>query len=966
MKSSTRLLSLVLAMLMIFSLFSVAVSAKEIDVTETAVNMTGGEVLYLDPNSNWEQANARFACYFFGSGDPVWASMEACPRDAGIYKVTVPSGNWTNVIFCRMDPGKTTNDWNSKWNQSGDLKYDGTNNLCKINSGQWDCGSNVTWSVFTETPAPTEAPVDPSSEETPVDPSSEEPSSEEPSSEEPSSEEESSEEPSSEEPVVYMTTYCINSGKWDTVTAYAWTSGGDTLSWPGEAMTKTEETVNGFDVYEITLEGTYENVIFNNNDNGLKTDDLTFEEGKYYDVKTKTWYDSLADVPAIDTLSTDCYILGEFNGWSSGEYEFKLKAEGEAVAYVTLTLEANTTYQFKIINGTSWTSCSTPITDTVEGLSFSSSVGDNAKITTKEAGEYVFAMNVDDAKVSVTYPVVEEPSSEEPSSEEPSSDEPSSDEPSEDTPVIPAGYYLVGTLNGVNFWFVDENSADRMLSANEGAEGEYMLKYTFVEGDEIKVVYFDGKEITKWYNDGGDNYGIGAAKAGSATLYFRPDGNDAWSYYYFTVVADEVPSEEPSSDEESSDDPFDSTDDQPTVAPDIPSDEPSSEEPYDVITVYFQNNWLWSDVRIHYWGSEHKGSEYPGDPMDFYDNDGTYDVYMCEIPADVTGLLITGIKDDGTGTLDKTPDITEGIYDGVCYYMTWDNGNSYGSADIDVIFPPVDPPSEDPSSEEPSSEDPSSEEPSSETPVEKIEKVTGVTVSDETRDSFKVSWDAAEGVAAYWVYVDGEVYASTTDSSIVVEGRKVDTAYEVFVRAAFEDGTLTSFDADVVTAQTKGYEYTSEAEAGCYDITFNWTADGETKTWIFYGTSEDDLKIYDHSTTGTYTLTDLESETTYFYKFAHLIDNKVVYTEVNSITTLADDNLVVTSAVDGENVTISWNSAYDANRYWIVVETPEKTVTYFTTDTTYTIEGAAADEYTITVKGATAEGKMVYYYPVEA
>ena len=168
--------------------------------------------------------------------------------------------------------------------------------------------------------------------------------------------------------------------------------------------------------------------------------------------------------------------------------------------------------------------------------------------------------------------------------------------------------------------------------------------------------------------------------------------------------------------------------------------------------------------------------------------------------------------------------------------------------------------------------------------------------------------------------------------------------------------------ADVVDAKTKGYEYTSDAEAGCYDITFNWVADGATKTWIYYGTSEDDLKIYDMSLTDTYTLNGLESKTTYFYKFAHLFDNKVVYTDVNSITTGADESLLV--SFDG--ATVSWNSAYDACKYWVIVETPEKTITYGTTDTTFTFDNFDAEEYTITVKGATAEGTMVYYYPVEA
>ncbi len=222
--------------------------------------------------------------------------------------------------------------------------------------------------------------------------------------------------------------YCINSAKWADVYVHAWPSGSTGTTWPGYPMTKTDQTVNGFDVYKATIESAYDGVIFNNNDKGSQTADLTAQEGQYYDIKSCKWYASLSDVPALDSLSTDRYLVGSFNAWSTVANEFKLNAEGDDTAYVSIELAANTTYEFKVIREGTWTSCATNITDSTGDLVFSKSVSGNAKITTKEAGEYVFSFGISSSRLGVTYPeAIDEPSSEEPSSDVPSSDEPSSE-----------------------------------------------------------------------------------------------------------------------------------------------------------------------------------------------------------------------------------------------------------------------------------------------------------------------------------------------------------------------------------------------------------------------------------------------------------------------------------------------------------------------------------------------------------
>ena len=105
--------------------------------------------LYLKPNSNWTLDSARFAAYFFKDAENnVWVSMVESDSE-GIYEVNIPEGYvfGENVIFCRMNPSTTSNNWNNKWNQTSDLVIptDGKN-LYTVAEGTWDNGGG-TWST---------------------------------------------------------------------------------------------------------------------------------------------------------------------------------------------------------------------------------------------------------------------------------------------------------------------------------------------------------------------------------------------------------------------------------------------------------------------------------------------------------------------------------------------------------------------------------------------------------------------------------------------------------------------------------------------------------------------------------------------------------------------------------------------------------------------------------------------------
>lgn len=111
--------------------------------------------LYLTPNSDWKSDGARFAAYFFGNGEK-WVDMKDDDGD-GIYTCEKQSG-FPQVIFCRMNPAYTGNQWNDNnssdrvWNQTEDLwiQGDGKDHFT-LNAGSWNKGTwaHYSWSTYT-------------------------------------------------------------------------------------------------------------------------------------------------------------------------------------------------------------------------------------------------------------------------------------------------------------------------------------------------------------------------------------------------------------------------------------------------------------------------------------------------------------------------------------------------------------------------------------------------------------------------------------------------------------------------------------------------------------------------------------------------------------------------------------------------------------------------------------------------
>lgn len=121
-------------------------TALFIAINAFSVNITNGTKLYLKPSNNWKADDARFAAYFFGGDGEVWISMTDSNND-GIYEVTC-QGTHEKVIFCRMNPSQSANIWDNKWNQTGDLTWDGTKCQFNVPEGAWNGASNDYWVMF--------------------------------------------------------------------------------------------------------------------------------------------------------------------------------------------------------------------------------------------------------------------------------------------------------------------------------------------------------------------------------------------------------------------------------------------------------------------------------------------------------------------------------------------------------------------------------------------------------------------------------------------------------------------------------------------------------------------------------------------------------------------------------------------------------------------------------------------------
>ncbi len=201
------------------------------------------------------------------------------------------------------------------------------------------------------------------------------------------------------EEIPLETIYFVNKDNWSKVNVHLWGGDEDDTTWPGIEATKADFQLHCCDVYYISApEGSYKNCIFSNNGSN-KTGDLDWTAGKYfYDGAWKT----------LDELTYEVQLAGSMlvNNGNWVLQDMTVDAYN-SIGSITVSLDANQTYDFKIVVNGGWHGNNGTMTNgNSTDWTMSTSEG-NCKITTTAAGEYTFTYDVCNAKLTVTYPALD-------------------------------------------------------------------------------------------------------------------------------------------------------------------------------------------------------------------------------------------------------------------------------------------------------------------------------------------------------------------------------------------------------------------------------------------------------------------------------------------------------------------------------------------------------------------------------
>ena len=308
---------------------------------------------YLIPNSNWLQSSARFAVYAINGSGTIWIDMSPVAGVTGKYHATVDDA-YTKLIFCRMDPNTTENDWKNKWNQTGDLTDWGDNDCFTLTENSWDAG---TWSKYVHV----------------------------------------------EDVFTVAGAATLFGSEWsesDTTNDMVKQEDG-TYKWEKKNVTLSE----GDYTYKVVVNHKWNPQLMENQTISVETggdQDITI----IYNASTKT-VNATVTLVKEDIVVPTIQVAGSFFELVGGKWDIKdlTPAEDKSTASIKVTMEKGD-YEFKMVKAGTWYGCNGTMTrDNCKDFGFySGDSNGNAKLTADAAGEYTFTWTYEGDKLTVTFP----------------------------------------------------------------------------------------------------------------------------------------------------------------------------------------------------------------------------------------------------------------------------------------------------------------------------------------------------------------------------------------------------------------------------------------------------------------------------------------------------------------------------------------------------------------------------------
>ena len=285
-----------------------------------------------------------------------WVGMTAVEGASGTYQATVDDTQYNTLIFCRMDPATTENNWGSKWNQTDNLLLSaaGDNNCYTIADGTWDKGGG-TWSKYVYV----------------------------------------------EDVYTVAGAKAILGSDWNTA---------DT----NNDMTKQEDGTYKLEKTNVLLNaGSYQYKIVVNHDWNpelMGNQTLTVEKAGYHTL-TFTYNASTKAVNGTATLTKEAevdpviQIKGQFNNEDVTEWivEDLALAADKKTATTTLTLTARTIEMGILLDG-NWNSNGKEIKPSSNTITLTETGEGNIKLYAPEDGEYTFTYTIETKTLEVTFP----------------------------------------------------------------------------------------------------------------------------------------------------------------------------------------------------------------------------------------------------------------------------------------------------------------------------------------------------------------------------------------------------------------------------------------------------------------------------------------------------------------------------------------------------------------------------------